>query len=270
MSTAPLYDKTTPDTDRGLTACLWQKSLEAYTADNSAFGVRIKNDFQVRQATTGTTTPAVKDGWSVADAATAGGTFSFDSVEGVGGVARLASTGTTNHYGVEAQGAACVTLPTHSTLPQGEVVAEFRFDPGTADTIFLGFSEAGDNFLTSASALPTDSSDYIGFYSTDNLATCTFVTSTDNNGGTAVSDTYTIPASLLNTSMNKLGFRVNKPGSVELSVNGTYISPSVNGISRLALPIESLVVRLSATAGNTTTAPNIDLDSVDVFVAAGA
>lgn len=270
MSSVPQYDLTLPTTKRGLSAPLWRNILGAYVSNDPQFGVRFTDDFirRISSAVSGTTSATAELFWSAADAAAAGGTYSLVIVENPDGHARLGSTGTTNHFGVEAQGPPMVALPTHTTLARGAVVYEARLDFEDADTVFAGLSEAGDNFLSSSSALPSDS-DYLGYYTADNGTTVVFHAHNDNAGATASSASYTIPASLLASSgFNKLGFRVNTDSSLELCVNGQWIPASVHGITSASLPIETLVPRLSATAGGGTTAPNILVDRVDVFVAA--
>jgi hypothetical protein len=224
-------------------------------------------DRRIIPAVSGTTTPTVDKVWSVADAAAAGGTYSLVAVAHPDGHLRLGSTGTTNHFGVEAQSLACIVTPNHATLARGRMVFEARVDLEAADTVFVGCSEAGDNFMSATSGLPNNA-DFIGFYTADNGATLVFHSHTDNSGGTAVSGSYTIPASLVDADFNRLGFAVNADGSIEICVNGQLIDKKLHGISNNAAPIETLAARLSATAGGGTTAATILIDRVDVFVSA--
>lgn len=259
---APLYDLTPNATGRHLMAALWQTVLFGHVNSDPSLGVLIRDDFTKYRNPTGTTSPSVAEGWSVADSAAAGGTYSFTSVAGPGGLAELNSTGTTNHFGAEAQYLpAMICTGKHSTTPKGRVTLQVRFDPGDADTIFIGLSEAGDNFLSATSTLPTDS-DYIGFYSTDNGVSWTFVSHNDNNAGTAVTDSFTVPAAMFGSDYNNFGFAINKDGSVEVVVNDNYLAALSAGIRSTAVPIETLTVRLSATAGGGTTAPTVTFDDI--------
>lgn len=257
---APLYDLTTNATGRHLMAALWQSSLFGHVLSDPSLGVLIRDDFTKYRNPTGTTSPAVAEGWSVADSAAAGGTYSFATVAGPYGIAELNSTGTTNHFGAEAQYLpAMVCTSKHATTPKNRVVFQTRFDAGDADTIFIGLSESGDNFLSATSTLPADS-DYIGFYSTDNGATWTFVSHNDNAAGTAVTDSFTIPAGTYGSDYNNFGFAVNKDGSVEVVVNDNYLATLSAGIRSTAVPIETLTIRKSATAGGGSTAPTVSFD----------
>jgi hypothetical protein len=271
MSTVPIYDKATPDVARGLTGALWQQSLQKYVSADPRWGVRVQDDFVVPpRGVTGDTSATADGNWSAIESATTGGTYTLSQAAGPDGIGRLNSTGTSNHQGIEVQGPAVVTLPTHKTAAtkRGEVVFECRFDKSDADTIFIGLSEAGAAFLSATSTLPEDS-DYIGFYSTDNGASWSFVCANDNEGNTAVTDSFTIPSAAVQSSgFQKFGFRVNTDSSVEVVINGNWYGKQTNGIVSTALPIETLVPRLTATAGGGTTAPTLDIDCIDVFVAA--
>jgi len=269
MSSAPLYAVTQPTTSRGLDANVWHQSLSDYVSNNPLYGYRFSDDFvETLVGLTGTTGVTIDRKWTVRDAAAAGGTYEFANVSGADGVAELTSTGTTNHFGAEAQSPVCIVTPKHSTTPRGRVVWQARVDWSTADTIFVGLGEFGQ-FLSATSQLTT-TADYIGFYTEDNGATLTFVCANDNAGGTAVTDSFTIPASILQATgtYNNLAFAINTDGSVEIGVNGYWYGKVRNGIVETAIPIEDLCVTLAATAGAGTTAPEIFLDCVDCFVAA--
>ena len=263
----PRYAKATPDVTRGLTSDVWRQSLEKYASLDPAFGTRFSDDFVDNiVGLTGTTAVTVDSKWSARDSAAAGGTYAMANTADPDGVASIGSTGTTNHFGIDADGAAFVNLPTHSTDARGRVCWEFRFDFSTADTVFVGLSEVVANFLSATSQLPTDS-DYVGFYSEDNGVSLSFVCANDNAGGTAVTDSYAIPTADLQASgQQRVAFAVNRDKSVDIAVNGVYYGKLKNGIVSTALPIETLVPRLVATAGAGTTAPVILGDHIDVFV----
>jgi hypothetical protein len=272
MSVAPLYDKIAPDHDRGLSASLWRNSLQAYAANDPAFGVRITDDFTEVTVASATTTPAVTRNWSIdRDGDNADGTVTFDDSSAPDGVAILASNTTSGDDGVTAQYVpAIITLPTHTTAAsrRGRVVFEARVDDiDVAEVSFIGLSEAGDQFLDGDSLLPVDQ-DYIGFYTDDHGATLKFVMANDNNAGTAVTDEITIPDSDLDlTKFQKLGFAVNPDSSVEVCVNGKSLLSLAATLNPLALPIETLTPRLCALTGAGSDAPNLDIDRLDVFVA---
>jgi hypothetical protein len=269
MSSAPYYAVTTPNTNRGLDAAVWQLALSDYVSNNPLYGTRFSDDFvETLVGLTGTVAATIDRKWTVRDAAAAGGTYAFANSVLVDGVGELSSTGTTNHFGVEAQGAGFFALPTHTTTPRGRLCFQARVDFDTADTVFVGLAENQANFLSATSALPTDS-DYVGFYTDDNGATLSFVCANDNAGGTAVTDTFTIPAGDISAAgtYNNLAFSVDIDSNVIISVNGNVYAKLQAEIDPLALPIESLAVRLAATAGGGTTAPEINIDRVDVFSA---
>lgn len=269
MPTAPLYTQSAPRKTRGLLAAIWRGLLQAYASNDSLYGVRIQDDFTKGRTISGTTSASTGEGWSIFESAVTGGTNSFSTIAGVGGIAELNSTGTANHQGAEAQWTpALVKLPTATADAQGAVAFQARFDPGDADTIFIGLSEAGNNFLSATSQLPT-TSDYMGFYSEDAGATWKFKCANDNDGGTAATGSFTIPtADYSTTDHNNMGFRVNADKSLDLCVNDKWYGPAVHGIKSTALPIETLTLRLSVTAGGGTTAPTIQVDEVDCFVSA--
>ena len=266
---APLYDKTTPDQSVGLTAALWQQSLQRYVSENPEYGVRLKDDFTDYVLATGTTGASVSRGYSAVDSAAAGGTYTVATQNGPDGSLSVASDGTTNHFGVEVQRSpAVVTTPLHATTAsrRGRVVFEASVDFSTADTAFVGLTEAGANFLSATSTLPS-TSDYVGFYTADNGTTVVFHCVNDNDGNTAVAQSYDVSAHVQSTGYNKLGFALNKDGSIEICVNGVWIPKSVHAIpSSTCFPIETLTVRFSATAGGGTTAPAILVRDYDCFV----
>ena len=264
----PRYAKATPDVTRGLTSDVWRQSLEKYASLDPAFGTRFSDDFVENVVGIGGTTSATENSkWSAIEAATTGGTYDVDNVAGEpDGAATFNSTGTSNHQGIEATGAAYANLATHSTDARGRVVFEARVDFSTADTVFVGLTEAISQFLSTTSALPTNS-DYIGFYTDDGGATLSLVCANDNAGGTAVTDSYAIPtADLAASGYQRVAFAVNRDKSVDVAVNGVYYGKLKNGIRSTALPIESLAPRVAATAGGGTTAPAILVDTVDMFV----
>lgn len=266
---APLYQTELPDTSRKLSAGLWRQKLQDYCSNDPQFGVRLTDDFNEYVAgITGTTAATANQKWSGVDAAAAGGTYSVTTEQSPDGIAVVASNGTTNHFGVELQSHAVFTTPKHTTAAdrRGDLVFEARVNFGTADTVFVGLTEPGANFLSATSTLPNDS-DFVGFYTVDNGATVTFYCRNDNNGGTAVEKTFNV-SDYIESGYNKLGFRINKDGSVEVGVNGYWLPKSVTGITATSVPIEDLVARLSATAGGGTTAPSIKIDRLDLFVAA--
>jgi hypothetical protein len=270
MSVAPLYQKETPDHSRGLSAALWRNSLQAYVANDPAYGVRIKDDFtEHNPAITGTGTAELVRNWVVdRDGDDADGTVSFLNAAGPDGVAILASTTTSGDDGVTARySPALVNLPTHGSNPRGRVVLEARVDDlDIAEVWFVGLSEANNQFLDGDSLLPDDQ-DYIGFYSDDHGATVKFVIRNDNDGGTAVEDEVTVlDADLDLAEFNKLGLAVNVDGSIEICVNGKRLFALESQIDRDAAPIETLTPRLCALTGAGSDAPNIDVDSVDCFV----
>lgn len=267
MSQAPLYTKTLPDTSRGLNADLWRHSLQDYARNDPAFGIRIKDDFtDHNNAITGTGTPEFVRSWSVdREAGNSDGTVSFLNSSSVDGVGQLNSTSTTNHGGITAQYVpALITTSQHSTDPRGRVVCQIRLDFIDADTIFVGLSEAGDQFLSATSTLPADE-DFIGFYSVDGGTNVTFYCRNDNNAGTAVEQTFDVTSYLSGTGYQNVGFAVNKDGSVEVVVNGYWLPGKITGITSAAVPIETLTPRLSATAGGGSTAPTLDIDCIDVY-----
>jgi len=265
MSSAPLYAKSVPNQDRGLDAVIWQQNLQAYVSNDPLYGIRFSEHGDRRVSLSGTTTPSADDRWSVADSAAAGGTYSLSNVAGADGELSLNSTGTTNHFGVEAQGPAIFNLPTHASDARGDLVFQARVDFGDADTIFVGLSESGDNFLSSTSQLPD--ADYIGFYTEDNGTTVLFVNDEADSGA---AQTYDVSTYIQSSGYQNLSFRVNKrDNSVELSVNGYWLPKRLNGVLAANLPNETLCPRLSATAGGGTTAPTIDFTDVDVFMAQG-
>lgn len=263
MSVAPLYSVTTPNTDRGLDANVWLKSLAAYADVNPLYGYNFADDFvETLVGLTGTTAVTIDRKWTVRDAAAAGGTYAFANVAGPDGVASLSSTGTTNHFGVEAESPLVIVTPKHATTPRGRVCFQARVDWSTADSVYVGLTEAGTH-LSSTSTLPT-TGDHIGFYTTDNGATLTFAATNDNAGGTAVAQTFTIPAADISATgtYTNLAFSIEKDGSIVVSVNGNVYLPVQTALTYLAVPIENLCVRLSATAGGGTVAPAILVDDV--------
>lgn len=268
MPTRPRYAITLPDSGRRLTGDLWRTSLEAYVENNPELGIRVQDDFvRAPVALTGTTAVTTDGFWSATDSAAAGGTYTVALEAGADGIVDVGSTGTTAHFGVALHGNPVITTPNHATAAQrrGRVVFEARIDFDTADTVFLGLGEDGSNLLSATSALPADQ-DYAGFYTDDNGATLSFRIANDNNGGTAVTDSFTIPVADLVDGFNRLGFAINRDLSVDIAVNGKVYTRLQNGIVSGAVPIETLCVRCEATAGGGTTAPNVRLDAVDVFV----
>jgi hypothetical protein len=281
MSTAPLYQPAEDyGTEKGLMACIWEGLLEAYVSGNPAFGTRISDDFTEPVADNTTDATAV-GGWFIQDAAAGGTVESLVSTANPDGIRTLSATTGTDwfgieaHYGTSATSLGCVALPQHSTLARGAVAYQTRVDLNTLDSFFIGLTEPIVEFLSATGTLPT-TSDYIGFYRTDDGA-LKFVCATDNNGGTAVSDTVDVltaaeMAALEDTSaFANLGFRVNVDGSVVIGVNGKPYMTASRSINPLALPIESLTPKYAILRGATGDAATVALpiDDIHVFIAAG-
>lgn len=275
MSQAPLYDVVTPATSRGLSAALWQQSLQDYATNDPAYGTRLREDF-VQDSVNATDASAV-DGWFLQDAAAGGTVEVFSNVSNVDGVRRLSCASGTDHFGVEvhygssATTGGFVNLPSHASDARGRVVYETRVDLTGVDQFFIGLSESIVQFLSATSALPT-ASDYIGFYRND-AGGLTFSSANDNAGGTAVAQSLTVlSAANMPTSWVKLGFAVNVDLSVDIVVNGVWYNNVAKTANPLALPIETLTCKYAITRGVTGDLATLALpvDSVDVYIANAA
>lgn len=252
---APLYQKDLPDTSRGLSAGLWRQKLADYCSNDPQYGLRITEDFEKSNKQTV---------FALAQLNSATSTM-VDSAEPDGAVT-LDAGATTNHHGGRIAAAACVPTPLNSTAAnrRGDVVFEARVDFGDADTVFVGLSESGA-LLGATSALPADE-DFVGFYTADNGTTLTFYCRNDNNGGTAVEKTYDVSA-YKQSGYNKLGFRLNKDGSVEVGINGYWLPKAVTGVTSTSVPIELLAPCVEYTNGTSGTQATMKVDRIDCFVA---
>lgn len=280
----PLYDLVTPNTGRGLTASLWQQSLQRYVSNDPRYGIRIQDDFTATR--TNTTDASHELNWFLQDANAGGTSESFISGAAADGTAAVpdgvailsVTTGTDEHgievhYGATSTTQGIIALPTHSTDPRGRVVYETRVDLNVVDQFFIGLTEPIVEFLSATSTLPTNS-DYIGFYRLDG-GILQFVTGNDNNGGTAVIDSANlITAAAMDTleagddNFFKMGFAVNDDDTVDIVVNGVWYGTLAKTINSLALPIELLTPKYAITRGTTGNLATLDLpiDTLDVFV----
>lgn len=285
MSVAPINANVTPRTGRGLSP-IWRGALQAFSKNDPLFGqLVIADDFLGPLTTNGTDASlTVGTGWFIQDAA-AGGTVENLSLEAgwPEGVALLSATTGTDHFGIEmhygttSTSIGCVNLPTATTRPRGDVVFETRVDVTDQKQFFIGLTEPIVEFLGATSALPANS-DYIGFFRSDGGG-LQFVMANDNNGGTAVTDTYTLKtaaemdalenATVDNNWLN-LAFRVNKDDSIEVSVNEEWYGIGKHALNPLALPIEALTPKFGIYRGATDDQATVELyiDYIYVFVGA--
>jgi hypothetical protein len=271
------YPVRAEDLGREKSASLWRNSLEKYADQASGdpeIGAFYYDDFGKPRSNT---TDASKDeGWFIQDAEAGGTVESFASIASPDGVARLSADTGTDHFGIEAHRGATATsvgrvnLPTHATDPRGRVVYETRVKLAASDQYFIGLTEPIVEFLSTTSTLPADS-DYIGFFRSD-AGVLKFVTATDNDGATAVTDEATILTAAevdALTDYVKLGFAVNPDSSVEIFVNGVSYHVLAATINPLALPIEALTEKYATTRGATGDLDDValDIDWVATFVA---
>lgn len=291
MSVNPLYDKTTPDKSRGLTASVWRQSLQAYCANNPEFGVRIKDDFETPVVANTSDASAVSN-WFIQDAAAGGTSESLISTSHPNGYRTLSAATGTAHFGIEAHyGTTSTSLGTVFTpfyggssataaqqaLRPNRVVYETRVDLGTLGTFFIGLTEPIVEFLSSTSTLPANS-DFIGFYRLTDGA-LTFEIFNDNNGGTAVSDSITLLTSTemaalesatADTNIVKLAFAINKQPwgiSFDVAVNGVWYGSLAKTLDPLACPIEALTPKYAiGRGGSSDTTVALPIDSIDVFM----
>ena len=284
MSTAPINARVTPRTGRGLSP-IWRNALQAFSKNDPTFGVLVINEDFTGRFVTNATDASEANGWFIQDAAAGGTVENLSLVAGnPDGVALLSATTGTDHFGIEAHwgttstSQGVVTFNGATTYARGDVVYEARVDATDQKQFFVGLTEPIVDFLGATSGLPANS-DYIGFFRSDGGG-LQFVLANDNNGGTAVSDTYTIKtaaemdalenASVDNNWLN-LAFRVNKDDSIELSVNDEWYGISKNALNPLAIPIEALTPKFGAYRGATDDQATVELyvDYVHVFVGAG-
>lgn len=288
MATTPLYDKTTPDTSRGLTAVLWRQSLEAYTSNDPSYGYRIKDDFagglviNAGTALTGTTAVTSDGRWTAQDSGAAGGTYTASIQGAPDGIARIANGTTTTDFGIEfAWAGSSVTLPsaTSSANRRGRVVFETRFAANASDVLWAGLTSvaATANAMGASGNLVADSG-YIAIMQQNDGSLHLMCKSAAS--GTA-SDTVILAASAYTTTgAHKWGFAVNdQPGGASPTGNAVSIDIVIDGVwynsvaktflanSMASLPTGFLSPRFYATSGDSAAVASTDIDSIDVFVA---
>lgn len=281
MSVTPLYDKTTPDTSRGLTGGLWRQSLEAYVSNNPAYGTRLQTDFinenlktsdGTTNQITGTTTATHAEGWIGQDAGVAGGTYTIARVAGPDGFIRLSNGTGTADFGCElGRTVADVPLITHTTAAtrRGRVVMECRITNVDADRFFMGLTSIAATTPLSAIGNTFADAGYCGIH-VQNDGAVTFV-SKSAAAGTSDSATL-ISAADFGTfagSSHKLGFAINwQPTgtSVDVFIDGQWYKPAAMAIDPLSLPVATCAPRLFITSGDSGVAPDCDIDSIDLFV----
>lgn len=273
---APLYDAAS--TARDLTAAVWKNTLRSY--DNPSFGSKvIWTDFT--EPFDGNTSDATAtSGWFIQDATAGGTNESMVETASPDGVVTLSATTGTDwfgieaHYGDSATTRGCVSLITATTNARGRVCYETRVDLNNLDTFFIGLTEPIVEFLGATGALPT-SSDYIGFYRTDD-GVLKFVMANDNNGGTAVTDEITLltaaQANALDASSGnwaRLAFAVNKDRSIDVAFNGVSYRSLAQTLDPLALPIEALTAKYAALRGATGDRATVSLPIDGLYVHVG-
>jgi hypothetical protein len=267
MSNFVRYSKST--VGRELTPGLWSKKLEAWANDPSVGQFRFE-DFNEYRANT-TDASGVK-GWFLQDAAAGGTNENFTSIEGVDGIVTLSATTGTDHFGIEVHygetstSLGIIELPTSTTDARGDVVFEVRLDLNETDTWFVGLTEPLVDFLGATAALPA-TSDYIGFFASDDGA-LRLVSANDNNGGTAVTFDVTLLTAAQRIALQalgyiKLGFCVRRDGGLDIYVNGTpYTKVAAATVVSTAFPEEVLTYKIGLYRGPTgddaTVSANID------------
>ena len=274
----PLTRISTATVGRERSADLWRGVLEAY-ANDPCIGALRSNDFSDPHAQAVNT---YSEGWFVSEDGAAGATSeSFNTTGAADGHVSLSATTGTVHQAVKAQAGPTATvsegiiLPT-ATAGKADVVFEARVELRTTlnPTCFIGLAEQNAAVL-SATSVPSDALDYIGFYRLDN-GDLQFIVRNDNNGGTAVEYNVNIVASanVPNTGFTKLGFRVNHDNKVEIFIDGVQVKATSDtgakiAVPSTALPIEVLARTLltgrGATAANATS--TIVCDRIECFVA---
>lgn len=274
MTQTALYSQSAPYTGRYLLADLWRNSLQDYVSNDPGYGYRQRTDFVTESLKTsdgtanqitGTTAVTAAEGWTGQDAVAAGGTYTVSIVEGDGGYMRLASGTTTNNQGVEVgRTMRQFALPSHSTTPSSRFVAQFRINNGTAADWGLLMSDAAYNVPIAGTNAIADVG-YIGFRVND-AGDLLFVAKSAA-AGTADSKTLIAAANFTKTGVHTLGFAVNADKTVDVDVDGVWYRNAVSTFNQAALPTGNLCVRFFGTCGSGTTAPQIDVDQLDLFAA---
>lgn len=252
---------------RGLMACVWQQSLQAYVSNDPSFGYRIQDDFlnNFTDAITGTTSSTDSDGWTGQDAVTAGGTYAVTIEDGPDGYVQISSTGTTNDYGAEfGKTAKNIVLPSHASDPRGRVVTQVRLDNVDADMFGYVLTDAAATTPIAGASDALADVGYIGFQVRED-GDLYFVTSSAN-GGTTDSAKLIDNGDWTSTAVHQLAFAVNKDQSLDIGVDGVWYNVAAASISSSSLPTGNLAPRFFCTAGATSTAPTIQADCIDLFV----
>lgn len=251
-------------TARDLSADLWRHSLEAYVSEDPALGSRYFDDFLV--PSTNTTDATSVDGWFIEDMAAGGTVESFASIAAVNGKRTLSATTGTAHFGIEAHRG--VARANEGTILAGNgqrIVHEVLLSLPSADAYFVGLSESGALLFDATTGLVA-TQDYIGFFRSAG-GDLTFVTATDNAGGTAVADSVVVlAAASAPTGVSKLGFAINGDGTVDICVDGVLYPVAAKAINSLALPIEIITQKFMVGRGGGASATvSLPLDWVATF-----
>jgi hypothetical protein len=265
---APLYSTTTPNTGRGLMACVWEGLLQAYAMNNSGFGYRLSDDFDndFTDAITGTTTATDSDGWTGQDAVTAGGTYTVSVVSGTGGCGalRLNSDGTTADFGCEAgKTIATVCGPQHASTPCDELAIQFRINNIDADSVLAVLTDAGATTPICGAANAIADVGYVGFQIRNNGDL--YFVSKSAAAGTTNAILLIAAANWTPTGEHVFGVRLRASGPCVIGVDGKAYMTASGSINKAGLPTGTLSPRFACTVGNGSTAPTMDVDKMDVF-----
>lgn len=271
MSMAPLNALVDGSTGRGLTSALWQKSLHAWAANDPLFGESFFEDFprDFTDAITGTTSATDSDGWTGQDASSGSGTYTVAVQDRPGGWVKMSNDGTSNDDGVEfGLTKETIALPSHSSDSRGRAVFECRVDNDDADCYGFFLTDAGATTPLTAGSDALADVGYIGIQVKEGGDVVVMTSSA--NGGTTDSVTIIEAADFTKTGEHRLGFAVNPDSSIEVAVDGQWYPLATSSIDPDSLPTGDLAPRWFATAGDGTTAPDMEVDYLAYHVGRGA
>lgn len=269
----PLYQKSYPDSSRGLMAALWGASLAAYVSNDPQHGYRYKSDFLTEEfkttdgataSITGTTAVTSDEGWAGQDAVTAGGTYTVSIQAGKNGVMRVASNGTTEDFGAEVSRTHLqVVTPKHATTPCRKLTYQTRLDLVAVDgqALALLTDAAVSTPVAGANDAIADVG-YIGFQVREN-GDLYFVTKSAASG---VSDSVLVLANAnwAKLDPHNLGFSVDRTGAVAIVVDGKSFAAAAATINPASIPTGNLSPRYACTTSGSVAA-SMDVDMIDVF-----